>query len=108
MLRRALGNLLSNAVRHSTADTTVRVRVHTDQDAVSIGMENTGDGIAQEHLERVFDRFFRVDPSRQRSTEGTGLGLAITKSIVVAHGGTITVASIGKVTTFTIRLPRVP
>ena len=107
MLRRALGNLLSNAVRHSTADTTVRVRVHTDQDAVSIGMENTGDGIAQEHLERVFDRFFRVDPSRQRSTEGTGLGLAITKSIVVAHGGTITVASIGKVATFTIRLPRV-
>src|SRR5450830_871158 len=58
MLRRALGNLLSNAVRHAAARTTVRVRVHTDQDAVSIGMENTGDGIAQEYLERVFDRFF--------------------------------------------------
>ncbi|WP_394755155.1 heavy metal sensor histidine kinase [Rhodoferax sp.] len=108
MLRRALGNLLSNAVRHSTSRTTIRVRVHTDQGAVSIGMENTGDGIAPEYLERVFDRFFRVDPSRQRSSEGTGLGLAITQSIVVAHGGTISVASIGKVTTFTIRLPRVP
>jgi len=108
MLRRALGNLLSNAVRHSTAHTTVRVRVHADQDAVSIGMENTGDGIAQEHLERVFDRFFRGDSSRQRSTEGTGLGLAITKSIVLAHGGTISVACLDKVTTFTIRLPRVP
>lgn len=106
MLRRALGNLLSNAVRHSTARTTIRVRVHTDQGAVSIGMENTGDGIAPEYLERVFDRFFRVDPSRQRSSEGTGLGLAITQSIVVAHGGTISVTSIGKVTTFTIRLPR--
>jgi len=106
MLRRALGNLLSNAVRHSTANTTVRVTISASPDAVSIGMENTGDGIAPEYLERVFDRFFRVDPSRQRASEGTGLGLAITKSIILAHGGTISVASVGAVTTFTIRLPR--
>ncbi|MDO8249605.1 MAG: heavy metal sensor histidine kinase [Rhodoferax sp.] len=108
MLRRALGNLLSNAVRHSAPNTTVRVRINTSPDAVSIGMENTGDGIAPDYLERIFDRFFRVDPSRQRSSEGTGLGLAITRSIIVAHGGTISAASTGAVTTFTIRLPRAP
>lgn len=106
MLRRALGNLLSNAVRHSAVETTLRVSINTRADAVSICMENTGDGIAQEYWERVFDRFFRVDPSRQRSSEGTGLGLAIAKSIVVAHAGTISVTSAGNVTAFTIRLPR--
>ncbi len=108
MLRRALGNLLSNAVRHSAVNTTIHVNVSTSADAVSIGIENTGDVIPAEYLERVFDRFFRVDPSRQRSSEGTGLGLAITRSIITAHGGTISAASMGTVTTFTIRLPRVP
>ncbi|WP_232834282.1 sensor histidine kinase, partial [Rhodoferax ferrireducens] len=85
--------------------TTVHVRIHANPDTVSIGMANTGDGIAPDYLERIFDRFFRVDPSRQRSSEGTGLGLAITKSIVIAHGGTISAASAGAVSTFTIRLP---
>ncbi|MEI8031196.1 MAG: heavy metal sensor histidine kinase [Comamonadaceae bacterium] len=106
MLRRALGNLLSNAVRHSPPNTTIRVSISAPADTISIAMENRGDTIPQEYLERVFDRFFRVDPSRQRSSEGTGLGLAITKSIVVAHGGTISVASIDRVTTFWIMLPR--
>ena len=106
MLRRALGNLLSNAVRHATPHTTVQVRVGADADKVVIEMQNTGDTIAQEHLERLFDRFFRVDPSRQRSSEGTGLGLAITKSIVAAHGGDIHATSGDAVTTFTIQLPR--
>jgi two-component system heavy metal sensor histidine kinase CusS len=106
MLRRALGNLLSNAVRHATPHTTVQVRVGANADKVVIEMQNTGDTIAQEHLERLFDRFFRVDPSRQRSSEGTGLGLAITKSIVAAHGGDIHATSGDAVTTFTIQLPR--
>ena len=106
MLRRALGNLLSNAVRHATPHTTVQVRVGANTDKVVIEMQNTGDTIAQEHLERLFDRFFRVDPSRQRSSEGTGLGLAITKSIVAAHGGDIHATSGDAVTTFTIQLPR--
>jgi two-component system heavy metal sensor histidine kinase CusS len=106
MLRRALGNLLSNAVRHSAVGATLRVNISTSPNAVSIDIENTGDTIPQDYLERVFDRFFRVDPSRQRSSEGTGLGLAITKSIVIAHGGAISVASANGVTTFTIRLPR--
>jgi two-component system heavy metal sensor histidine kinase CusS len=106
MLRRALGNLLSNAVRHATPHTTVQVRVGANTDKIVIEMHNTGDTIAQEHLERLFDRFFRVDPSRQRSSEGTGLGLAITKSIVAAHGGDIHATSGDAVTTFTIQLPR--
>ena len=106
MLRRALGNLLSNAVRHATANSTLRVNIDTRPDEVTIAMENRGDAIPQAYLERVFDRFFRVDPSRQRSGEGTGLGLAITKSIVTAHGGSIMVVSINDRVTFTIRLPR--
>ena len=106
MLRRALGNLLSNAVRHSAHHATVQVRITGLPDLVAIEIENAGEPIAQEHVERIFDRFFRVDPSRQRSSEGSGLGLAITKSIVVAHGGTISAASHGAATTFTVTLPR--
>jgi len=106
MLRRALGNLLSNAVRHATPHSAVQVRVAGFPDEITVEIANTGDGIAKEHLERIFDRFFRVDPARQRSSEGSGLGLAITKSIVVAHGGTISAASDGAMTTFTVTLPR--
>jgi two-component system heavy metal sensor histidine kinase CusS len=105
MLRRALGNLLSNAVRHASNNTTIVLRLQTRPDAVHISLENTGEAIAPDNLERVFDRFYRVDPARQRSSEGTGLGLAITRSIVVAHGGTISVTSTGAVTCFTISLP---
>ena len=108
MLRRALGNLLSNAVRHATPGSSVRVLISANADQVLIAMENQGDTIAQEFLERVFDRFFRVDPSRQRASEGTGLGLAITRSIVLAHGGSIAVTSDAGLTRFTMTLPRKP
>jgi len=107
MLRRAIGNLLSNAVRHASAKTNVRVTVKEASGGVEIQVENTGDAIATEHLERIFDRFFRADPSRQHSNEGTGLGLPITKSIVLAHGGKIAAASDGELTRFTLWLPRV-
>ena len=106
MLRRALGNLLSNAIRHSSPNKEVTVSISTDGDAISIHVQNTGDLIPAEALERIFDRFFRVDPSRQRNNEGSGLGLAITRSIVVAHGGTIEATSSGAVTRFTMTLPR--
>lgn len=106
MLRRALGNLLSNALRHAEPATAVRVRVQTLADGVDISVANQGETIAPEHLARVFDRFFRVDPARQRSAEGAGLGLAITRSIVQAHGGTIRAESSAGVTTFTMFLPR--
>jgi len=106
MLRRAMGNLLSNAVRHAQTNTSIRVHIVADTDTIAVSMENTGGTIAPQYLERVFDRFFRADPSRHRSYEGTGLGLAITKSIVLAHGGSISAASNSGLTTFTIRLPR--
>ncbi len=108
MLRRALGNLLSNAVRHSAVNSAIQVNIRSSSDAISIAMENTGDAIPAEYLERVFDRFFRVDPARHHGSESNGLGLAITRSIVLAHGGTISATSINGVTTFTIRLPLVP
>ncbi len=106
MLRRALGNLLSNAVRHASAASTLNVRLDSTAEAVTITIENSGEPIAAEHLERIFDRFFRVDPSRQRSSEGTGLGLAITKSIISAHGGSIAASSADGLTRFSITLPR--
>jgi len=106
LLRRALANLLSNAIRHSAANTTVRVIIQDLHVRVSICVENTGDTIPPQYLERVFERFFRVDPSRHRDSDGTGLGLAITRSIVVAHGGSIAAASDAGVTRFTMTLPR--
>jgi len=105
MLRRALANLLSNALRHADRASTVSVNLQSLDTGVEISVSNQGDGIGPEHLERVFDRFFRVDPARQRSSEGTGLGLAITQSIVTAHGGTIRASSSGGLTTFTVHLP---
>lgn len=104
MLRRAVGNLLSNAIRHATPNTCIEVVVGQRPDAVTVSVANRGDTIAPEYLERIFDRFFRVDPARQHG-DGTGLGLAIAKSIVVAHGGTFLVTSADSVTRFTIELP---
>ncbi len=105
MLRRAVANLLSNAIRHATPGTAIEVTLHHGGGDVRLRVRNSGDTIAPEMLERIFDRFFRADPARQRGPEGAGLGLAITQSIVQAHGGTIRVASADGVTTFTVFLP---
>lgn len=103
MLRRAFANLLSNAVRYAVAGSTVRVEIAEAPAGVSVCFENVGKPIPPEYLERIFDRFFRVDPARQ--SEGAGLGLAITKSIVVAHGGSIAATSDAAATRFTLSLP---
>jgi len=104
MLRRALGNLLANAINHTLPGEAVRVVLSTSKNGeVSIVVENPGAEIPPEHLPKLFDRFYRVDPSRQES--GTGLGLAIVKSIIDAHGGKITVTSAKGRTRFQVILP---
>ncbi|RJX30895.1 MAG: HAMP domain-containing protein [Oxalobacter sp.] len=93
MLRRAFSNLLSNAIRHAPPGETVQVTITCpDQNTVQVEVSNPG-SISEEHLPRLFDRFYRIDPSRHRAGEGTGLGLAITKSIIEAHSGTIKIES---------------
>jgi two-component system heavy metal sensor histidine kinase CusS len=106
MIRRAISNLLSNAINHTRRGGCVTVRIeHADAGGVRLSVENPGDDIASEHLPRLFDRFYRVDPSRQRSTDGAGLGLAIAKSIVAAHNGTVNVFSVGGLTRFELWFP---
>lgn len=107
MLRRALSNLLDNALRFTPADGEVRVKIIDQPKGLSLTVENSGDGISKELLPRLFDRFYRVDPARHEgSSEHTGLGLAITQSIVNAHGGTIHCESENGWTRFVIELPK--
>lgn len=105
LLQRALGNLLSNAIRYTPAGETVRVRLDASDDVVAIEVANPGSSIPTDDLPRIFDRFFRVDPSRQRRGEGAGLGLAIVKSIIDVHGGTVAATSDDAGTRFTVTLP---
>lgn len=108
MLRRVIKNLLSNAIRHTPRGMTVSVNVTSRDRWVDLVVANPGTPIPPEHLPRLFDRFYRVDPSRQRSSEGSGIGLAIVKSIVTAHQGKISVASDAVSTRFTLSFPRQP
>jgi two-component system heavy metal sensor histidine kinase CusS len=106
MIRRALGNLLSNAIRHAPRGSTIGADIAQHGNEVSLALTNEGDPIPDEHLPRLFDRFYRVDPSRERSSgDGAGLGLAITRTIVAALHGTIRVTSNRTGTRFDIRLP---
>ncbi len=106
MLRRAISNLLSNAVRHTPHGGSVTVRIDdSDQRVAKLVVENTGDTIPAEHMERLFDRFYRVDASRQYLGEGAGLGLAITRSIARAHDGEILGRSDNGITEFELIVP---
>jgi len=91
-LRQVLGNLVENAVRHTSAGT-VRVVARREGDVVTLAVSDTGTGIPAEHLSRIFERFYRVDPARSREQGGTGLGLAIVRHLVEAHGGNVTAES---------------
>lgn len=107
LVQRALGNLLSNAFAHAPRASTVTIECYRFDDAAVIAVTDTGPGIAEEHLSRIFDRFYRLDPARQNSASGTGLGLAIVKSIMDEHGGECRVKSTPNVkTTFSLRFPR--
>lgn len=105
-LRQLAGNLLSNAIRHTPSGGTVTVRTGAAGGRLTIAVQDTGVGIAAADLEKVFDRFWRADESRNRATGGSGLGLPIARKIAETHGGGITVASVlGRGTTFTVTLP---
>lgn len=101
-LLQVMGNLVENAFRHTTAGE-VRIFSRRGRDGqVSIGVADTGTGIAPEHLPRIFERFYRAEPARERSNGGVGLGLSIVKHLVDAHGGTVRAESVpGKGTTVT-------
>lgn len=105
-IERAVRNLLVNAYEYSEQEP-VTVTVETEADTVTIHVADQGVGMSAETIDRVFDRFFRADPARVRTTGGTGLGLAIAYEDVTAHGGTITAASApGQGSVFSIVLPR--
>ena len=93
LIQRAIGNLVSNAVAHTPEGGTVAIRTHSEAANVLIEVTDTGVGIPPDALPRVFDRFFRVDPSRSKSSGGTGLGLSIVKGIMQLHRGDIQIAS---------------
>jgi two-component system, OmpR family, sensor histidine kinase SenX3 len=107
LLVTALRNLLENAVAYSPDKTRVDITTRqAGRDAVEISVADQGIGIPERDLERIFERFYRVDAARSRATGGTGLGLAIVKHVTAAHGGKVTVVSKeGAGSTFTLRLP---
>jgi two-component system sensor histidine kinase BaeS len=105
-IRQALGNLVSNAIRFTPSDGHVVVGVRRVADGYNLTVTDNGTGIADEHLPHLFDRFYRAEQSRSRTTGGSGLGLAITKHLAEAHGGRITVTSrLASGSTFTIWIP---
>lgn len=106
MLDRMISNLLSNALRYTPPDSTISVKIEQLGKTISLSVQNPGQEIAGEHLARLFDRFYRVDPARREgATNHAGLGLAIVKSLVEAHDGTVGCVSGKGHTTFTISLP---
>ena len=109
-LHQAVSNLLVNARMHTPPGTPIHVRVELEKTEVIISVSDEGPGLTSEQSERIFERFYRADPSRQRVAareEGSGLGLSIVDAVVTAHGGSVSVESAPNVgATFIIRLPR--
>ncbi|PRY08592.1 heavy metal sensor histidine kinase [Paraburkholderia sp. BL25I1N1] len=115
LFRRAVSNLLANAIRYTRPGGEIVLDAGVSAEAVRVSVENQGQPIPAEHLERIFDRFYRVDPSRsslpssgvsQGSTGSTGLGLAIVRTIMELHGGSVHAESDARSTRFVLRFPR--
>ena len=105
-LETAVSNLIENAIAYSEADARVTVTSRAAGDAIEIKITDNGIGIGPADLERIFERFYRVDAGRSRASGGTGLGLSIVKHVAAAHGGDVTAWSrLGQGSTFTLRLP---
>ncbi len=105
----AVRNLVANAIRYSSAGEHVKVGMKAENSSIRLFVEDTGAGIPKRSVNRVFERFYRVDVARSRETGGTGLGLAIVKHVAEAHGGSVSVESeLGRGSTFHITLPLAP
>jgi signal transduction histidine kinase len=106
LMLRAVSNLVSNAIAHTPPGGTVTMAATNEDAVIRIEISDTGVGIPAEALPKVFDRFFRVDPSRSKTSGGTGLGLAIVQSIMMLHGGSAEITGqLGRGTRVTLRLP---
>jgi two-component system phosphate regulon sensor histidine kinase PhoR len=107
LLEQAVVNLIDNATKYSAEGSTVVVKLEMKADEVVVSVADEGQGVAREHLPRLFERFYRVDKARSRDLGGTGLGLAIVKHVAQIHGGRVSVDSVvGRGSTFRIHLPR--
>jgi two-component system phosphate regulon sensor histidine kinase PhoR len=106
LLEQAVGNIIDNAVKYSEPGGRIQIRVARESGEVRISVTDRGIGIPAEHIDRIFERFYRVDKARSRKAGGTGLGLSIVKHIAALHHGRVTVESApGEGSTFTIVLP---
>jgi two-component system phosphate regulon sensor histidine kinase PhoR len=106
LVHSAFANLLDNAAKYTAAGGSIVMRWWADREGGHFAVEDTGIGIAPEHLPRLTERFYRVDPGRSRATGGSGLGLAIVKHVLQRHGGTLEIASVeGRGSTFTCHFP---
>ena len=105
-ISQVVGNLLENAITHTPQGGRVTLSGAMSEGQATISVADTGPGIAPDDLSRIFDRFYRADPSRARATGGSGLGLTIARRLVEAHGGTIEAEStVGEGSLFTVRFP---
>ena len=105
-LQQMLGNLIENAIKYNKPNGSVKITAEESRQMAVIRIQDTGIGIEEEHFNRLFERFYRVDTSRSRAIGGTGLGLSIVKHLAVLYGGEVSVESTpGVGTTFTVRLP---
>lgn len=107
LFEQAIVNLVDNAIKYSDPDRKVKISATELEDGIYIDVQDRGFGIPRSHLDRLFERFYRVDKARSREVGGTGLGLSIVKHIASAHSGMVTVESqVGSGSTFTIKLPK--
>ena len=105
-IAQVVANLLDNAIFHTPGGGSVAVSAQNSNSVLTVAVSDTGPGISPQDMSLVFERFYRVDPSRTRSTGGTGLGLTIAKQLIEAHGGSIGVeSSVGQGSRFYFNLP---
>ena len=93
LFKRAISNILSNALRYTKNNGKINIKIESTKEYLNISINDTGTGIGEEHLPKLFDRFYRVDTSRSSQTGGLGLGLAIVKSIMDLHKGNVNIQS---------------